>query len=261
MFKKILFLFIAVGSAIVASFIQQILDNDYPYKISVDLSGKTYTFALPKVNEGVADCVIELNIPDTQIHGYIYYKLYNSSSSWRKIKLLRLNDKLVCILPYQKPMVKIMYYLELVDNSGKIYPIAQDRPLVVLYREHPPRILTYLIALLFFTSLIISNYLGLVTAFNIPYFLKYVRLLFYLLLAAIVLDFVAYLFAYRHLFVTPSPYNDMHFFKHLIIFVLWAILFYFHRKGEEKRLAVLAGSVVTIVLYCVPDHFVFKPFF
>lgn len=85
--------------------------------------------------------------------------------------------------------------------------------------------------------------------------------MFYLLGTAIVLDFAAYLYAYRHLFVVPSPYNDMLFFKNLIIFAIWAILFYVQKNGKERRLAVLAGSLLTLVLYCAPDHFVFQAFF
>jgi hypothetical protein len=261
MFKKILFLIIAIGLAIIATFVQQVLDNELPYKVSVEISDTAYTFALPRVNEGVVDCIVELNVANPAVHGYIHYRLYNSNGTWRKIKLLRLNEKLVSIIPYQKPMIKIEYYLELVDGQGKIYPIAKNQPLVVLFREQVPRLLTYIIALLLFVSLIISNYMGMVTAFNIPYFLKYVRLMFYLLGTAIVLDFAAYLYAYRHLFVVPSPYNDMLFFKNLIIFAIWAILFYVQKNGKERRLAVLAGSLLTLVLYCAPDHFVFQAFF
>ncbi|MGC8803448.1 MAG: hypothetical protein ACP5PS_06695, partial [Bacteroidales bacterium] len=204
MFKKILFLTIGIGLAIVSVFVQHFFDNDFPYKVSVQLSGTIYTLALPKVNEGVVDCVVELNIPDKRIHGYIYYKVYGTNGSWRRVKLLRLNDKLVSILPYQKPTVKLIYYLELTDDKGKIYPVGKDNPLVVLYRDQVPRLLSYIVALLFFISLIISNYVGLATTFSIPYFIKYVRLLFYLLLSAVLLDFVAYLYAYRHLLVMPS---------------------------------------------------------
>lgn len=261
MFKKLLFLIIAFTLAIVAVFVRHIFENDFPYKVSVDVSETSYNLALPKVNEGVMDCIVELNIPDTQIHGYIYYKLYGSNGTWRKVKLLRLNNKLVCILPYQKPMVKLMYYLELEDSKGKIYPVAKDQPFVVLFRAQVPRLLSYVITLLFFISLVISSYAGLVTGFNIPYFLKYVRLIFYLLLAAIVLDFIAYLYAYRHLLVEPSPYNDLRFFIHLLIFSLWAFTFYLQRKGSEKRYVVFVASLLTIFLYCAPDHFIFKPLF
>lgn len=261
MFKKILFLIIAFALAIVAVFVQHFFDNEFPYKISIDLLGNSYMLALPKVNEGVVDCIVELNIPDKHIHGYIYYKVYGSNGSWRRVKLLRLNDKLVSILPYQKPMVKLIYYLELTDDNGKIYPVAKDNPLVVLYREQVPRLMSYMVSLLIFISLIISNYVGFATAFNIPYFIKYVRLLFYLLLVAVLLDFVAYLIAYRHLLVLPSPYNDMRFFIHMLIFTLWAILYNLQRKGNENRLPVLVGSLLTLFLYCAPDHFVFKPLF
>ncbi|MCX7987684.1 MAG: hypothetical protein N2662_12175 [Bacteroidales bacterium] len=261
MLKKILFLIIAIAISITAVFVQQIMDNEFPYKANVEISGKTYSLSLPKVNEGVVDCIIELNIPDKEIEGYLYHKVYNSNGTWQRIKLLRINDKLVSILPYQKPMIKLYYYIELRDGNGNSYFVHKDNPFVVLFRNHPPRVLSYAISLLLFFVLIVSNYLGLVSAFKINHFIKYIRLLFYMLSAAVILDFISYWIAYQHLLVVPSPHNDLRIFKYLIIFILWLLVYYSHRNNKEKRIIVLLSSIITLFLFCLPDHFVFQSFF
>jgi hypothetical protein len=261
MLRKILFFAIAAGLTVIAVFVQQIMDNDFPYRTTLNLPDKSYTFSLPKVNEGVVDCIIELTIPDPNYEGYLYYKMFGSNGNWKRIKLLRLNDKLVSILPYQKPMVKLMYYLEIADSKGNLYPIHKDNPLIVLFRNQVPRIITYSIALLFFVSLIFSSYAGIVAVFNVSHLFKYIRLVFYLLLVALMLDFIAYIIAYQHILVEPSPHNDLRFYKNLIILILWSLLYFSHRNRPEKRFFVVAVSLLTLLLFVAPDHLIFRVLF
>ncbi len=257
MLKKILFLTIAIVISIIAVFIQQFLDNDQHYHTTIKINNNKYYLDLPKVNEGVIDCIIEVKIPDHEVEGYVYYKLLNSKGKWERIKMLRLGDKLVSIIPYQKANIKIQYYFEFF-KEGKIYTFHKEEPFVVLFRNEVPKVLTYLYAILLFVSLIISNYLGILTIFNIPIFFKYIHFLFYILTITILINLISHLWAYRHIFVTLSPNADLRFYKYLIIYALWFIVFKWFDKYEGNRIKILIISVLTLFLFCVPDHYIFK---
>jgi hypothetical protein len=257
MFKKILFFGIAVALSILTVAVEQVLNNDFFYKNTIDIRNKTYSFNLPKVNSGEVDCIIELNIPDTAVHGKIFYKLYKSKNDWTSISLLRLNDKLVSILPYQKPNVKYAYYIELYSNKGVSTIGSKDSFYVVRFKGEVPKLISYTKTLIFFIALILSCYVGIYTMFNYENFLKYSRLVFYLLIAGIILDLTSFLIAYHHLFIVPSSVNDLSFYKNLIIFIVWGIVFYIQRDDKEKRIPVLIASLLTLILYCIPENNLF----
>ncbi len=256
MFRKILFLGIAIGISIVAVIIQQFLDKDYPYKTSILIGEKSYNLSLPVVNQGTIDCIIELEIPDTSIHGAVYFKLFNSQTKWKRNGLIRLNDKLVSILPYQKPNVKLMYYLELTDGKNT-YPIAKEQPVVVRYENEVPKYIQYPGVVLYFLALIIICYLGMVTLFGIPDFKKYIRWAFILISIGTIFEAIRFFLAYHHLLLLPDPYNNFTFFKLIIIFLIWWAIYKLN-SIKERRFLTLLAVIISLALYILPHQTIFQ---
>lgn len=258
MFKKIFILLVATFLAIILTFLQEFLSNQRPVMASTIIKENKYSFYLPVINEGVVDCIIELNVPDTSIWGKIYYQLHgNNNNRWYSVRLLRLNDKLVSILPYQKPNVKLAYYIELYDEQNNIYPICKDNPIVLRYKAHVPKIITYTSVVLFFIAIIIIAYLAIITGYLKEHFVLYVKWAFYLLLISVFFQFVDYVISYRNLLMQPSLYNDLTFYKNLLIFICWLIVYKVNQK-HENRIPTLIISWLVLFLYFLPDHLIFS---
>lgn len=252
MLRKILFLAIASAITIIATIVQQIISSDSPYRVSTLINSTDYSFKLPVLHEGNDECLIELNIPDTAIRGTIYYKIYKSSQNWNANALIRLNDNLVSILPHNKPNIKIEYYIEL-SSKGKIYPLAKEKPVVVRFQSIVPKPISYLHVVILFLAIILSCFTGILTITEVGSYKKYARLTFYFLAGSIVLGLAVHLISFRHLFLQINQYNDLSFYKYLVIVALWSMVFYLD-KHKTWWFVTLLVSLVTLLLYCLPQN-------
>jgi hypothetical protein len=92
---------------------------------------------------------------------------------------------------------------------------------------------------------------------HIDSYKKYARVSFYLFtLAALIIGLIIHLISFRHLFVQVANYNDLTFYKNVIIFLLWLLVYYVNKKSEFKYLT-LAISIFTLILYCIPSNNLF----
>jgi hypothetical protein len=255
MFQKVSLLLISVGLAIVAVFIQQFFISDNPVKADVQINGNKYTFKLPVFYEGDEECIIVLSIPDKGVKGSVSYKVASSNDKWKTNKLIRMNDNLVSVIPRQKPNIKIEYFITLASYS-KTYTMPLGNPIYIRYQKMVPKPIFYPYVLTLFMALILACYTGFLTVYNINPFKKYIQLTFYLLICSIVLGLIVHLISFRHLFLQLSPYNDLTFYKNLIIFLLWFGIYQLNKK-KEYRFMTLAVAILTLLLYCTPQHIVF----
>jgi hypothetical protein len=256
MLKKVLLLAISIALAILAAFIQQVFISDNPVKTSIEINKNYYTLKLPVVYEGIQECLIELPIADSSVSGVIYYKVAKANDDWKTNSLIRMNDNLVSILPAQKPNVKLEYFITL-TSKGITYKLPIDKPVIIRFQDIVAKMVYYPFVILLFISLILSCYTGLLSAYNIQPTKKYIKLTFYFLLGSIILGLSVHLIAFRHLFLQISPNNDLSFYKNLLIFLLWLGIFYLSKK-HENRYIILTVSVLTLILYCYPQHLLFN---
>jgi hypothetical protein len=257
MFKKILFLSIAGGLTIVATFVQQLSSSDRPYNTSVNIGSTTYDFQLPVVHEGNEESLVEITLPDTSIHGQLFYKKYNIEEKWRTNNLIRMNENLVSVLPHQKPNIKIQYYIEL-NSKGKTYFIAKQNPVVVRFQGEVPKYILYPQVLVMFISLVIAIFAGMLALFNIDTYKKYAKIAFYLFfLGGFLIGLLVHMISFRHLFIQSLTCNDLTFYKNSIIFLIWLVVYYMNKK-YDIRYYTLAGAVLTLVLFCLPQHILFS---
>ena len=256
MLKKVLFLAIALGITIVATFIQQFSSYDRPYKAVIMINEEIYKLRLPVVHDANEECLIELNIPDTSVSGTIFFKVYQSNENWHSNNLIRMSDKLLNILPVTQPNVKMQYYIMLHSRSSQ-FAIAKEEPVVIRFQKEVPKYLLYPYVLLMFLALILSNFAGMLTVYNIDSYKKYIGITFYLFLATLVFGLIWHIISFRHFFMQISPYNDLSFFKYLIILGIWWGVYKISQKHDWRYL-ILSASVVTLVLYCIPAQLVFS---
>ena len=255
MFKKVTFLTIALGIAIIATIVQQFASHDRPYKAVIMINEQIYKLKLPVFHDGRNECLIELVIPDTTVTGAVFYKVLNSNEEWHQNKLIRMSDNLLSILPENKPNVKLQYYIMLYSKSSQ-YSLAKEELIVIRFQKEVPKYLQYPYVLLFFGSLIIACFAGMLTIKNIDSYKKYATLTFYLYGAALFFGLIWHIYSFRHLFLQISPYNDLTFYKYLIVFLIWWGVYKLNQK-KDWRYVTLAASIITLILYIIPPQIVF----
>jgi hypothetical protein len=255
MIKKVMFLLISLALTIVATFIQQFSSPDSPYKAVFNIDSTVYNLKLPVFHEGPEDCLIELNIPDTTVRGRVYYKSFHLNEEWKSNNLIRMNDNLVNVLPRQKANVKMVYYIELTSN-GKSYNIAKLNPIIIRYQGLVPKYLQFPEVIIMFLSLIVACFAGFLTISHVDSYKKYAKVTFYLVAGGTALSLAMQLVAFRTIFVQFMPYNDLSFFKYVLIFLIWWGVYSFNKKHEFQYLT-LAASVLTLVLFCVSQNYIF----
>ena len=257
MIQKVLFLLIATALTIIATFVQQFSSSDRPYNTDIKINGKSYSLSLPVLHEGNDECVIVMNLPDTTVKGNLVYRLLNSSEEWKSTNLIRTNnnDNLVNVLPIQNANIKISYYIELI-SKGRTYYISKNKPIIVRFQEKVPKYILFPQVMVMFLALIIAFFSGLLSIFNADSYKKYANLTFYLFSGGVLLSLIIHIVAFRHLLLQLMPYNDLSLYKNLIIFFIWFGLFKANKKYDCRYLT-LTATVFTLVLYCLPQHFIF----
>ena len=256
MFKKVLFLAIALGITIIATFVQQFASYDRPRKALIMINEEIYTLKLPVVHDANEECVVEINIPDTSVTGKMFYRVHESTEAWHSNNLIRMSDNLISILPITQPNVKLEYYLMLNSRSSQ-FAVVKDEPVVIRFQKEVPKYLLYPYVLLMFLALIISNFAGMLTVYNIDSYKKYVRITFYLFCACLLFGLIWHIISFRHFFLQVNPNNDLSFFKYLIILGIWWVVYKISQK-KDWRYLTLGASVLTLVLYCLPPQIVFS---
>jgi hypothetical protein len=254
MIKKVTLLLFSVGLAIVATFIQQLTSSDRPHRKYVVVNDTLVKVVLPVVHEG--DDIISFVLPDTSIKAYIYYKQLNIDEHWDKITCIRMGENIESVFPFHKPNIKIQYFIELIKN-GKSYFVAKNNPVVLRFQDLPPKYLMFPYVILMFIALTLACFSGILALMKSESYKKMVAVTFYLILSGTLLSLVIHLVTFKHLLIQISVYNDISFYKNLGILVLWFSLFYLNKKYALK-VATIAISFITLLLYCLPQHFISK---
>jgi hypothetical protein len=254
MIKKVTLLLFSVGLAIVATFIQQLTSSDRPHRKYVVVNDTLVKVDLPVVYEG--DDIISFIVPDTSIKAFIYYKHLNIDEPWERINCIRMGGNIESVIPFHKPNIKLQYYVEFVKNE-KSYYIAKNNPVVLRFQDLPPKYLMFPYVIIMFVALTMACFSGTLAIMKSESYKKIASFTFYLVLIGTLLSLIIHLFTFKHLLIQISVYNDISFYKNVVIMVFWVLLFYLNKKHPFKVTTIIISSL-TLLLYCLPQHFISK---
>lgn len=257
MIKKVTFFLFSIGLAVIATFIQQLTSSDRPHKKYVVVNDTLLKVDMPVVHEG--DDILSIVLPDTSIKAHIFYKRLNIDENWQKISCIRMGENLESVLPFHKPNIKIQYYVELL-KEGKSYFVAKNNPVIMRFQDLAPKYLVFPYVIVMFVALVLVCFSGILAILKSDSYKKFVAFTFSLLIAGTLLSLIIHLVTFKHLFVQISVYNDLSFYKNLLIMMFWLLLFYINRK-YSVRSATFVVATITLLLYCLPQHFISKWFF
>jgi hypothetical protein len=257
MFKKLLFFGLSIVLSIVAVIFQRLTGPDEDYKIKTSINGIKYSFKFPKTQEGETKdegCLIQIVIPADS--GFVYYKHYDIKEIWTRNKMNHnFNENLICVLPYQKPLIQLEYYFELFVKNKRHF-ICKENPMIVRFQRSVPKTVTYPYVVLLFISFIFSIFSALMSISFFDSHKKYFSFSFYVLSTGMIFGILNYLLSARHIFVRLSPYNDLTFYKSFIVYAVFAWTFLANRKRPNKLYPIIAGAMM-IIFYFLPQDLFF----
>ncbi len=245
--KKFVFWFLAVIITLASAVYQRMTGPTYPVRGKVALEGSTVRFRLPRSAESTADAVITLAFP-APTEGYLEYKRYNSDDPWTREPLVRKDAELVGFLPKQPAAGKLAYKVHAV-TGGKDVLVGGEAPHIIRFKDSVPLWLIIVHVLVMFSGMLAATAAGLAALDkkrNPRHFALWATALIFV--GGFILGPLVQKFAFGILWSGFPLGMDLTDNKTLISFLLWIVALVVGRKGKPARAAVLAASVVTLVI-------------
>lgn len=249
--KKFLFWFLAVVITLVSAVYQRMTGPTYPVRGKVAVAGATVNFKLPRSAESKADAMITLAFP-APMEGTLEYKRLNSDDPWTREPLVRKDAELVGSLPKQPAAGKLEYKVH-VMTGGKDVLVGGEAPHIIRFKDPVPLWLIIVHVLVMFSGMLAATAAGLAALDkkrNPRHFALWATALIFA--GGFILGPLVQKFAFGVLWTGFPLGMDLTDNKTLISFLLWIVAVVAGRKGKPARAAVLAASVVTLVIYLIP---------
>ena len=249
--KKGLFWFLAVVVTLASAVYQRMTGPSYPARAGAVVEGREMRFRLPRTGESTADAAVELHVP-APVEGYLEYTRYKANEPWTRETLVRRGEMLVGFLPRQPAAGKLAYRVHLVAG-GSDTEVGGDEPVVVRFKDPVPRGLLIVHVLVMFAGMLAGTAAGL-AALDRKRSPR--RLVLWaaglIFLGGFVLGPLVQKFAFGTFWSGFPAGTDLTDNKTAFLFLFWIVALAAGRKGRPARLAVLAASVVTLVIYLIP---------
>lgn len=249
---KITFYFIlAVLITFTAIVYQRKTGPTYDKNTSLTIDKQEYKFKLIRSHGGEKDCKIELEVPNQNLNGILFYKKYPTRDDWTTAKMERKSDKLIGILPNLPPAGKYEYKVTL-EKEGQKYILNDGIPVVIRFKgDVPTSILIPHIFFMFF-AMFLGNLAGILAIFKHKKYRVYTSVtLIALFLGGMVLGPWVQWYAFGEAWAGIPFAWDLTDNKTLVAFIFWILAFIMNRKKERPFYTIVA-SFVMLIIYSIP---------
>lgn len=225
----------------------------YPMSGKVKISGQEIMYHLPRSADVGKSKLIELNVPDDNIIGYVKYKRYKSFDEWKIRQLEREGDMLHGYLPSQPPAGKVMYEVYLINLNGENVKLAEE-PVIIRFKGSVPAFILIPHIFCMFIAMVFGMRAGIGSLFKNDtrlYNQSLWAFIFFAIGGAILGPIVQY-YAFGA-FWTGWPFgSDLTDNKTLLSLIMWLIAVLQIRKHPERRGWVTAATIVMLAVYLIP---------
>ncbi|MFO7767975.1 MAG: hypothetical protein R6W82_03330 [bacterium] len=243
----------------------------YPVEGETDLAGRTITYELTRSHGGEGDQPVTVpypaDLPAGRVQGVIHWRRLGTDDRWGRIPMHVEGDSegenaLVGHLPHQPPAGKLDYRVELrlvrgTSGGGQGVTesvlIPEKGHVTTRFKGAVPAWALVPHILFMFLGMLWSTRAGLEALFRDGDPRRLARTAFGLLfVGGMILGPVVQEFAFDA-FWTGVPFGwDLTDNKTLISVLAWGAALWAMRGGRTARRAVLAASIVTLVIYLIP---------
>ena len=135
--KKALLWILAVIISLGTMVYQRKTGPSYPKKYEITVEGDTYSFSLPRSNQGRQSAYpVDIELPES-FSAKLIWRLYPSESVWDTLEMKREGDILTASLPLQPPAGKIEYHVAVL-HKGKALDLQEQFNVVFRFRGDVP---------------------------------------------------------------------------------------------------------------------------
>jgi hypothetical protein len=250
--KKILFWVIAFLITVSTIFYQRLTGPTHPVsgKITVNESEIAYKFERGHVS--TRDYKIKIEVPDSQISGYLTYKRYKTSDSWTNIPLVRKEDSLVASLPKQPPAGK-MEYRVILSFQEKEISLTAEESVIIRFRGSVPAVVLIAHIIIIFLGMLFSTRAGIEALDRKGNPRKLVLwTLGLLFVGGLILGPVVQKYAFGAFWTGFPLGKDLTDTKILVAMVVWIVAAIAGRGGKPARRWVLGASILLLIVFLIP---------
>jgi hypothetical protein len=231
--KKTLFWILAVLITFSAIIYQRKTGPTYDKKVNINIEGVEYTFKLVRSFGGESDCPVVLNVPDKNITGSLYYRMFPTNDNWTFVKMERLDDVLSASLPNLPPAGKYEYKIDL-KKGGNTYPLNSGEPVIIRFKGDVPASILIPHVILMFVAMFLGNLAGIMALFKEQKFRFYTKLTFWtLLVGGLIFGPWVQWHAFGEAWAGVPFAWDLTDNKTLVAFIFWLLALLMNRKKND----------------------------
>jgi hypothetical protein len=252
--KKSVFWLLAVVITLSSAVYQRMTGPTYPARVKAVVGSSTLRFRLPRSAETTESRMVELAVP-APTEGYLEFKRYKTDDPWTREPLVREGENLVGFLPKQPAAGKLAYKVYL-GAAGQAVSLSGEDPVIIRFKDPVPIWLIFIHVIVMFSGMLFATAAGLAALDkkrNPRRFVLWATGLIFL--GGFILGPLVQKFAFGIFWSGFPVAKDLTDNKTLISFFFWLVALAAGRKGKPARPAVLAASVVTLMIYLIPHSF------
>ena len=241
---------LALAITLASAIYQRVTGPTYEMRGTVSLAGTEINYALPRSCDSKEDCSITVRAP-AGVEGYVEYRRFRTEEPLVRVPMLRSGEELSAALPRQLSAVKLAYSVTL-EADGKAAPLG-DGPVVTRFKDPVPTGVLIPHIFIMFAGMLASTAAGLAALDRKRNPRRYALWAAGLLFAGgFIMGPLVQKFAFGAFWTGFPLGGDLTDTKTLVSFLFWLGALVAGRKGRPARGAVIAASVVTLVIFLIP---------
>lgn len=231
---------------------QRMTGPTYPISGKITIGDTDIDYELPRTHETGEDCLVQVQIQNSDIEGTLLYKRHKTADPWSEVAMERQGDSLVGALPDQPAAGKLEYRI-ILSYGGQKSSLTGENPVIIRFKGHVPIWILIPHVIVMFLAMLFSARAGLeaLRPHSNPRKLALwtTGLLF---IGGFILGPAVQKLAFGSLWTGFPLGYDLTDNKTLIAFIGWIIALIAGRKGKPARGWALAAAILLLVVFLIP---------
>jgi hypothetical protein len=246
---------IAIVITLVSAVWQRWSGPTYPLRGNVDVAGQTIAYRLERTNSTTGRMPVVVRTADPAVTGVVEWRRFPTADPWQTLSMVRKGEALETAIPPEPeplmPMAGKLEYRVVLSKAGQQASFPA-RPAVARFKgDVPAFILLPHVAAMFF-GMLFSVRAAMAALFGGDTRRWGFLTLTLLVVGGLLLGPIVQKLAFGA-YWTGVPWGyDLTDNKTLIAAVAWALAAWQLRGGRQARLAVVAATLVTMVVFAIP---------
>jgi hypothetical protein len=223
----------------------------YPVRGTATLGGERIEYRLSRSHVTGSDLPVRVAVGGTEASGEVLWRHFRSPEPFAELPMRQEGGELVAALPSQPPAGKLEYRVRLRAGAGEV--LVPLEPAVMRFRGAVPGAVLVPHIAAMFLGMLFSNAAGLSAALARPQAARQGRMALALLaVGGLLLGPIVQKHAFGA-YWTGFPFGyDLTDNKTALAVLAWAAAAWAASRGRGARAAIVAASLVTLLVFAIP---------